>query len=172
MRSIDLGYSPSKKQRGHRRKLKALLANIDEFIPFGETQGTYECFHVPCGLFIESPKTSGKVKTAFCRKWLQTTEAFITQKPAELPFCRIVAVLDIPHLWQSQIIIFYDADYYYAFWNRSGPEQWWKPLDPRCSFVKERHIDTSLNERGYHQIIDDMDGHSENNLWFYGELSF
>ena len=56
-----------KKERGQNRKLKILIDNMHLFVPFENTDVRYEHFHVPSGNFISSPKTSGKVKTAFCK---------------------------------------------------------------------------------------------------------
>ena len=83
-----------------------MFSYIDQFIPFVRTNQGYEHFHVPSDMFIESNKTSGRIKTEFCRKWLKTTEEFISQKPIDVPFCKIIAVLSVPYFWSSQIIIF------------------------------------------------------------------
>jgi len=79
-------YSNKSKSRGQRRRLNALCNRIDEFVPFTETARRYEHFHVPNDNFIEHPKTSSKIKTAFCRKWLETTQEFISKKPQPLIF--------------------------------------------------------------------------------------
>lgn len=162
----------SKKQRGQRRKLRALLTNIGAFVPFKATDEPYEHFHVPSSMFIESPKTSGKIKTAFCRKWLAVTEEWIKTKPTDLPFCKVVAVIDVPHFWGSQIILFYHPDYYTDFWNRNEPEQTWMPIDSTAaSFKNARNIATTLFEKGYLQTFCDNDGyHEQSTLWFYGDL--
>ncbi|MDQ0362280.1 DUF3916 domain-containing protein [Breznakia pachnodae] len=104
-----------KKQRGQGRRLNGMLKHINEFTPFLETDDRYEHFHVPSSMFIESNKTSEKVKTAFCREWLRKTESFISKKPKDLSFCKIVAVISVPYYWSSQIIIFYDEEYYNSF---------------------------------------------------------
>ncbi|MBO0459790.1 DUF3916 domain-containing protein [Enterococcus hulanensis] len=159
-----------KKQRGQSRKLKTLLSYINEFTPFLEIDDQYEHFHVPSDPFIEHPKTKGKIKTEFCRAWLNTTERFIRQKPAEFPFCKVVAVISVPYYWNSQIIIFYDEDYYDRFWDRTGPEQFWTKVDQEYSFCKERGIETAMREICYREKIVD-DEIFVNDLWFYGELS-
>ena len=159
-----------KKQRGQRRKLKAMFQSIDHFVPFSHTERTYEHFHVPGGPFIESCQTSGKVKTAFCRKWLETTEKFIAQKPAEIAFCKIAAVLSVPDYWSSQIIIFYDKSYYDSFWDRTGPEQIWKLTQGKGSFCKERNIITSLREICCHEILTEGNQVIKYDLWFYGDV--
>lgn len=160
-----------KKQRGQYRKLNTLLKNIDSFVPFQRTNEGFEHFHVPSSAFISSPKTYGKVKTAFCRKWLETTEKFIEQKPSELSFCKIVAVIDESDLWYSQIIIFYSKDYYDAFWKRKGPEVKLELIkDKNISFIKSRNIKTHLFEKGYREMIFEDDFCSQSTLWLYGEL--
>ena len=160
-----------KKQRGQNRKLKALIDNIHLIVPFEDTDGRYEHFHVPCGQFISSPKTSTKVKTAFCKAWLKKTEEIIKQKPTTLPFCKVVAIIDANDLWESQIVIFYDKNYYESFWTRNTPEQSWTFIENRAkSFVGERNIETKLNEIGYLETISEVDFNKKSTLWFYGEI--
>ena len=159
-----------KKQRGQRRKLKAMFGYIDKFVPFSDTEQKYEHFHVPSSHFIESDRINGTVKTAFCRKWLETTEKFISQKPIEQDFCKIVAVLSVPNLWSSQIIIFYDESYYDSFWDRTYVKQLWTLVEDERSFCKDRNIVTSLAERCYHEKIVEDDNIFECDLWFYGDL--
>lgn len=159
-----------KKQRGQRRRLKTMFKYMNQFIPFAETDKTYEHFHVPSDMFIESSRTSGRIKTEFCRGWLKTTEQFLAQKPADIPFCKVVAVLSVPHYWNLQIIIFYDESYFQSFWDRTGPEQFWTPVKRGKSFCGSRNIATSLSEICYHErIVADQDV-LEEDLWFYGDV--
>ena len=160
-----------KKQRGQKRKLKNLLKNTNQIYPFQDTNSRYEHFHVPCGQFISSPKTSGKIKTAFCQAWLDKTAQIIGQKPNTLPFCKIVAVIDCLDFWQSQIIIFYDENYYNSFWLRNSKEQTWDPiLDQGKSFIQDRHIKSVLKEKGYYETINELDCIYKSILWFYGDI--
>lgn len=113
-------YMIRSKSRGHQRKFKRLLRwmdKIDPFknandLPFKDTEDSYEHFHVPCGPWLSKPKTSGKIKTAFCKKWLEKTEEIIGNKPKDLPFCKVVAAITYPDVRESQIIIFYDETNY------------------------------------------------------------
>ena len=160
-----------KKERGQSRKLKTLIDNIHQFVPFENTDARYEHFHVPSGPFISSPKTSRKIKTAFCKAWIQKTEEFLNQKPSDLPFCKVVAIIDEGDIWASQIVIFYDASYYKSFWIRNSTEQTWTLIkDPAKSFIKERNIETKLNEIGYLEAISEIDFNKKSTLWFYGEI--
>ena len=85
-----------KKERGQKRKVKALLNNINQIYPFQNTDCKCEHFYVPSGQFISSPKTRGEIKTAFCKAWLDKTIEIIEQKPCGLSFCRVVAFIAQP----------------------------------------------------------------------------
>ncbi|MDO5521426.1 MAG: DUF3916 domain-containing protein [bacterium] len=160
----------NKKQRGQRRKLLSLKKNIEKFQPFQYIEEDYEHFHVPCrNDFINSKRTSGKIKTAFIKGWIATTEKFIEQKPSELTFCKVVSLICEQNLWDSQIIIFYSEDYYNSFWNRQGDEQKWTLNKEDHSLIQERNVQTKLKEVSYdEEIIDENEKFSEI-LWFYLE---
>ena len=160
-----------KKQRGQKRKLRVLHKNINQICPFQNTDGQYEHFHVPSGQFISSPKTRGKIKTAFCKAWLDKTAEIMDQKPCGLSFCKVVALIDEFDLWESQIIIFYDEDYYNSFWSRDSVAQTWDPIFKEgMSFIQCRHIDSNLKEKGYYETITDRDVTQKTRLWFYGDV--
>lgn len=159
-----------KKQRGASRKLRKLFGYIEAFSPYTETDDKYEHFHVPSDPFLNAAHVSGKIKTAFCRKWLATAERILREKPKDIPFCKVVACLNVPYLWDSQIIIFYDEEYYREFWERNTFYQKWIPIENSKSLIKTRNLSTVLCERGYTEIICDEDGMYQSELWFYGEL--
>ena len=74
-------------------------------------------------------------------------------------------MIRIPCLWESQIIIFYDEDYYQTFFER-----WIE--DSGASLMKSRNIEREIGEMRY---FDPMDYYSrgkniKSELWFYGEL--
>ena len=167
---MKLNYS-KKRQRGQTQKLNRLINRIDEFMPFSELSQAYEHFPVPCSnTFINSPKTRGNIKTAFIRKWIQTTEKFIRMKPKQLPFCRIVALICEENLWDSQIIIFYSEKYFQDFWIRNGNEQIWELITPTISFTGMRNIKTSLTETCYKETIREDGIDNIDKLWFYKEI--
>lgn len=165
-------HSARKKIRGQRRRLKTLLRDINALVPYqDDTHREYEHFHVPCGAWIQSPRTAGHIKTIFCNAWIEKSKQFIESKPKNIPFCKVVAVISYPRFAESQIIIFYNEAYYNGFWNRNDSTQKWIPLNSAESFVKSRGIVTDLSEKGYTEILCDEDGCiSKSQLWFYGEL--
>lgn len=169
-KGCDISYE-IQKQRGQKRKLNALLRNIYLIQPFQNTDCQYEHFHVPCSQFVSSSKTCGRLKTQFCKTWLEKTAEIMEQKPDCLSFRKVVAVIDEFDLWESQIIIFYGQKYYNSFWSRTSDEQIWNPIENQGkSFIQERHIVSSLKEKGYHEIIDDFEHSRRTTLWFYGNV--
>ena len=58
------------KSRGQGRKYKRLLKYIAEIEPYIDKEEIeewgYEHFHVPCPVWLDMPRTSSKIKTAFC----------------------------------------------------------------------------------------------------------
>ena len=142
---------------------------------FIHTDEIMEHFHVPYDPSIQSTKIHGRIKTGFCRAWIGETERLIAQKPETLSFCKIVGIIDMPYLWESQIIIFYDNDYYNNFWDRNHEIQQWTRMETKRSLLTERNIKTKLPEMLIHEVNKDeeKDGReyvTHSDLWCYGEL--
>ncbi|MCR5100684.1 MAG: DUF3916 domain-containing protein [Butyrivibrio sp.] len=162
------------KSRGQRRKLKRLLKNIAKIEPYKDidriNKSGFEHFHVPCSGWLNMPKTSSKIKTEFLKAWIRKTEEILKAKPEKWQFCKVVCLLCIPDLLGSQIIIFYDQEYYDTFWNRHDSYQDWSRISDGCSLMKERNIETELKEYGFKETLTDEDYTVHNDLWFYGEV--
>lgn len=162
------------KSRGQKRKLNRLLKNIAEIKPYQDIDEINKCgfehFHVPCSVWLDMPKTSSKIKTEFCKAWIRKTEEILKAKPEDLQFCKVVCVLCIPDVRESQIIIFYDQKYYDTFWNRHGGYQDWSRISDGRSLMKERNIETELKEFGFKETLTDEDYTVVYHLWFYGEV--
>lgn len=159
-----------KKQRGQKRKLNALLKRIEALRPYTETNESYEHFHVPCAYtFINSPKTSGKVKSRFIRAWIQTAEQWVLQKPADIPYCQIAVMVCEESLWDAQIILFYDEEYDCGFFDRNTPEQRWSRIEQLHSLAGRRNISTAFQESCFEEtVLDDGETYTRR-LWFYTE---
>lgn len=160
-----------KKVRGQKRRVKYLLDNIDKLSPDWNFNEPYDYFHVPGGTFIQANKVSPGIKRLFCKKWLEKTYELIEQKPQTLTFCKVVSLIQFPYLWESQIIIFYDKEYYDDFWTRNNEYQKWERIhEHNLSLLKSKNMTIDLNEQGYKETIIDDNEIITSILWFYGEL--
>ena len=156
----------NKKVRGQRRKIRALLKAIDDpSDPFNK-EGLCIELSVPSSPWIEMPKTYGKVKSEFCRKWIEETAILTRQIPRDIGFCKVVGSIVYPELWNSRILIFRDEEYYNGFWKRDDDYQTWTKIEGR-SFSKERNIKTDLKEFGYREMLRDEDFDYSCDIWFY-----
>ena len=163
------------KSRGQSKKYKRLLKNIDKIKAYEDKaeieEWGFEHFHVPCRVWLDMPRTSSKIKTEFCKAWIRKTEEILKAKPEEFEFCKVVCCLCIPHLRNSQIIVFYTRKYYESFWERHCGYQEWEDLPEGQSLMKERNIVTDLKETGFKETLTDEDYTAIQRLWFYGEVN-
>ena len=142
-----------KKQRGQNRRLKRLLKNLSQWQPFEDeyVEEIYDHFHVPSSPFIQHPKTRENIKKLFREQWVAKANELIEQKPDDLNFCKIVAIIIEPDLWCSQIIIFYDETYYNSFFSKAEGSQIWEEIPVFDN------VPTSLNKRYFKETVYEED---------------
>lgn len=123
---------------------------------------------MPSDPFIESEKATNQNQKKFYEKWLATVERLMEEKPQDIEYCKVVGMISIPDIWCSEIIIFYEQEYYESFFKRNSAYQTWIKIKNN-SFLECKQIQTTLKEVGYQQIIRDEDIY-QNELWFYGDV--
>lgn len=102
---------------------------------------------------------------------IEKTEQILSEKPEGLPFCKVVAIIYPRELIRTQIIIFYDKDFYDYILSEKGHKLCWTKIEdkPR-SFTVKRNIKTSLDEKGYIDRSPSLDGIEKQELWLFGEV--
>lgn len=159
-----------KKIRGQSRRLERLMRNIGGISPFKTTDCECEHFHVPSGQWLDSSKTYGRIKTEFMRKWLEKTAQICAAKPENLPFCKAVTIVPENELSASQIVIFYDEDYYSRFFSRNDGCQRWELNENAASLLSLRNINCPLNEKCYTEILNDDGMIFMDRLYVFGDI--
>jgi hypothetical protein len=83
-----------------------------------------------------------------------------------------VAIIDLPSLWNSQIVVFFDEEYFNNFFIRDSTEQNWRTIPDIRDFLQEWNLDIplDLSIRGYYEKIHDEDYNYEGEIWAVGEL--
>lgn len=162
-----------KKQRGQMRKLnrlkKYLIADTTHFpIP----QGKCDHWHMPCNEdFLNSSKTSPKIKKQAIQCMIDCAQHLYIIKPKEIDFCRIVCIFTIPHIWNSQLVAFFDVEYYNHFFDRKNDYQKWTEVrNPSMKQQRNLRIIPQFLEKCYLEEIDDSGETFKQYLWIYGEL--
>lgn len=84
-----------------------------------------------------------------------------------------MVAIDLPGLWNSQIIVFSGDSYFEGFFERNDQYQKWIPISKDRNFESEWgiHIPENLNVKGFNEVITDEDGEIHSGeIWFIGEL--
>lgn len=165
-----------KKVRGMKRKTNSMIAKIEEMTANFPTEfyNYYWHMHLPVSQsFINSNKTPNKVKQLCIQKLLNRAEYLTQLKPNDNEKYRIVVAVNLPYLWDSQIIIFKGDSYFQEFFNRNNEYQKWSPLSDNRNIQTEWNlsIPNGLQVSGFKEIIAVEDGqHYESEIWFIGEI--
>ncbi|XKE95111.1 DUF3916 domain-containing protein [Metaplanococcus flavidus] len=164
-----------KKVRGIKRKTEDMVNLIEEYTMAFPTEfyNGYWHLRLPVGQgFISSDKTPRKVKRLCIQTLLDRAEYLKELQPHDDEKYRVVVLIDLPGLWNSQIIIFKGEDYFNEFFNRDSDYYKWIPLSANRNIQTEwgLAIPDDLAITGFKEVIDDEDGYFESEIWFVGEL--
>lgn len=176
-RRMSLKDCRRSKVRGTRRKCRAMIeaieASAQTFPTECDAEGRYWHAHLPVDqAFIDSLKTPHWVRRQCVQSLIDATERLRSLKPKSDDPIRVVASVSLPELWDSQIIVFFDYDYFRTFFDRDSAYQTWTPLAESRSLRREWGLKMPgiLTERGYHKRIRDEDYAHDGEVWFLGEL--
>ena len=98
-----------KKVRGLRRKCSAMIKGIEEYTKEfpQKNDRDYWHLHLPVAkAFIDSLKTPRSVRRLCIQTLIEQTNHLINIRQDEGTFTRIVGAINLPELWDSQIIVF------------------------------------------------------------------
>ncbi len=158
-------------RRNYNRFIDRLVYYTSEFPNL--LDASYWHFHMPCSnLLLNSPKSPSYVKTGCVNTIINRTKHLMSIKPQQMEDTKVVAVIDIHNLWDSQIVIFNDEKYYNDFFNRNDEYQKWILLKKESvkTFISKWNIAADINVQGYEEIIIDEDFKHKREIWCVGEL--
>ncbi len=132
----------------------------------------YWHMHLPVSQgFIDSPETPKAIRKTCIQTLIDRAGHLCSIKPADIS-TRVVAAINLPHLFGAQLIVFFGSEYFDNFFDRNSPEQKWILLPNDRSLVEEWDlgIPDNFEDRGYREIIEDEDYSYDGEIWFIGEL--
>ncbi|MDF2841104.1 MAG: hypothetical protein K0Q99_1876 [Clostridia bacterium] len=165
-----------KKVRGANRKANSIIKKLEldtMHFPNNLENKSYFHFHIPSSQdFINGAKTPNYVREQVTQAMVDCTNHLYHMKPKDIPFCKIVVVFDFADLFDSQIVIFLDEEYYKSFFIRDTDSQRWNLLDKECQALKQWNIKIPehFSLRGYSEQISEDTYNYSGELWFIGEL--
>lgn len=145
--------------------------HFDNFFPKSQQKKDYWHFHLPLpATYIDSKRTSQKIKKMAVEALLKSCRSLMSNKPKG--FVKVVTIIELPILSNSQIIVFFTKDYYKNFFERNTKEQTWLRLPKKRSLFDEWNLDekTKLPEVGYKEILNEDNEIYESELWCYGDV--
>lgn len=166
-----------KKIRGMKRKTNTMIKRIEEHtktFPSTFYNDEYWNMLLPVSqAFIASRKTPRKVKRLCIQTLLNQANHLINMKPSDTHTYRVVVLISINNLWDSQIIIFKNEDYFHNFFNRNSEFQKWILLSNEIDFWETWKISVyhSFQTLRFQEIIYDLDECYEKEILFIGELN-
>ncbi|MBS9802166.1 DUF3916 domain-containing protein [Bacillus cereus] len=166
-----------KKIRGMKRKTNTMIKRIEEHTKtFPSTFYNDEYWYMPLPVsqaFIDSRKTPRKVKRLCIQTLLNQANHLINMKPSDTYTYRVVVLISINNLCDSQIIIFKNEDYFHNFFNRNSEFQKWILLSNEIDFWETWKISVyhSFQTLRFQEIIYDLDECYEKEILFIGELN-
>ncbi|EEK99636.1 hypothetical protein bcere0013_32130 [Bacillus cereus BDRD-ST26] len=160
-----------------KRKTNAMIKQIEEHTKtFPSTFYNDEYWYMPLPVsqaFIDLCKTPRKVKRLCIQTLLNQANHLIKIKPSDTHTYRVVTLISIENLWESQIIVFKNDDYFHNFFNRNNEFQKWISLSNKIDFWKTWGISICPTAQILHfqEVIYDEDAIDKKEIWFIGELS-
>ena len=177
MKTKDGGEKmPNKKVRGIKRKVKNMVKRIEqETMNFpSDFHNGYWHLHLPVGQgFIASNKTPVGIKRLCIQTLLNRGQHLVNVKPDISEKTRVVVAVDLPNLWNSQIIVFKGESYFKTFFDRNDDTQRWIPLPKDRNIEHEWQLTVPNNMKmlGFKVEITDEEYQYTGENWFIGELN-
>ena len=168
--------SYKKKIRGKTRKFKEMECRLIELTSkFPDIDLEHECWHLHMPIsqrFIDSYKTPISLRRKYIQLIIDRVDFLINNKGVYDMEVRVVACINLPSLWDSQIIVFWNDDYFKSFFYRNTEYQKWISLSKERDICREWNINLPRNMtvKAYKEEIYDDDLSYEGELWFIGEL--
>jgi hypothetical protein len=178
MRVMDLSSSGKKRIRGQRRKTKDMVADILRAcgsFPQGEEEPGWGFWHTHLPVrqdFIDSPKVPFGLRRLCAQTLIDGATLLAAKKASGDKDTRVVAYINLPALWYSEIVVFFGETHYKDFFSRDNAYQTWIELPGKRDIAREwgLRLPSGFSVRGYKEILRNDEDIYENELWYIGEL--
>ncbi|MFN3634025.1 DUF3916 domain-containing protein [Exiguobacterium profundum] len=154
------------KIRGVRRRLKRLRMYVNE-----QTHSFPTTFHngywhnkIPIDQpFLLSVEENSRIQKAIIEAMVEGSSRLARLREDER--YRVVVLLDLPTLWQSELLVFESDARLKAFMERETPEQMWTPLPLDEVFLQKLIASADIEVHGFHERIQDEDYVHSGEVW-------
>lgn len=176
MRVLNLDNNNKKRVRGKKRKVRAMVDGIMagcETFPDIDLENGYWHMHLPLQQsFIDSGKISLKIRRLCIQTLVDAAARLINMKPESGIEIRVVAFINLPALWYSEIIVFFGRNHLDGYFKRNNDYQKWIPLREERNIAREWNlrVPEGYAIKGYKELLANDDSVYENELWYIEEI--
>lgn len=154
------------KVRCVRRRLKRLRLHVNE-----QTQSFPTTFHdgywhnkIPIDQpFLSSVQENSRIQRAIIEAMMEGSSRLVRLREEER--YRVVVLLDLPTLWQSELLVFESDAQLKAFMERDTPNQTWTPLPLDEVFVQKLIASADIEVHRFYERIQDEDNMNSGEVW-------
>ena len=174
MHNLPKDHYIKSKVRGQKRQfldLENKLKKLGTFFPEDYyVHDKYYHFHFPCNQgLLDSLQSTKKIRRNALQLLINSAVDLINVRPVERKNYKIVCALTFPYVWDSQVIIFYDENYYKDFLNIKGKCQKWDEENELKKYglsIPEEFSDELCIEE-----IDDQEDDLQMTTYYIGEIT-
>ena len=168
---------------GHRRDpvralraLRAWAAALGEdwdWLPY-EGRGYFH-WKIPVSYALVSGRSARlAIQTRCAQVLIDAAVALAARKPKDLRHTRVVAIINLPDLFASEVCVFFEEAYFEGFAPRDSEDQAWTPMDDSLARRWGLQLPKGFGETGYRTVTRDTDYGSdrveEGEVWMIGEV--
>ncbi|WP_214792085.1 MULTISPECIES: DUF3916 domain-containing protein [unclassified Exiguobacterium] len=154
------------KVRGVRRRLKRLRMYVDE-----QTHSFPTTFHdgywhnkIPIDQpFLLSVEENSRIQKAIIEAMVEGSSRLVRLREEER--FRVVVLIDLPSLWQSELLVFENDARLKAFMERNTSEQTWTPLSKDYILLQRLNLPEDVDVHRFHELIQDEDYMRSGEVW-------
>lgn len=174
MHKIPKNHFIKSKVRGQKRKFRDLeqrLKELGQFFPEDNyVHDKYYHYHFPCNQgLLDSLQSTNKIRRNSLQLLINSAADLIKARPEEKKNYKIVCALTFPYVWDSQVIIFYDENYYNDFLNIKGNCQKWTEKNELAKYGLT--IPEEFSDKVCIEEIDDQEDDFQMTTCYIGEIT-
>jgi Protein of unknown function (DUF3916) len=151
------------------------IGQLAMVIPAEHREGCgYWHAHLPVAeAFIDSQATPRSIRRLGMQRMLDAANSLRTAQRQRGIDCRVVTAINLPGLFDSQLIVFFGHEHFSRFFTRDTPDQMWVALPPHRSLVREwaLRMPAGFSEWGFSETIRDEGFERRGEIWFCGDLA-
>ena len=124
--------------------------------------------------FVSGKGARLAIQTRCVQVLIDAAAALAARKPKSLRHTRVVAIINLPDLFASEVCVFFEEAYFEGFAPRDSEDQTWTAIGDSLAYRWGLQLPTGFGEVGYSTVTRDVDYGSnrveEGEVWMFGDV--